>query len=93
MYLDLAVGNNTQFLGSINAETHRNEENRNNNRMWVPSNMPRTIPSTEMIGNVQPQCFTHSEKPNDRIDDSLLTAFKNNPYTQSLNSVVPMYER
>lgn len=85
------VGNNTQFLGSINAETHRNEENRNNNRMWVPSNMPRTIPSTEMIGNVQPQCFTHSEKPNDRIDDSLLTAFKNNPYTQSLNSVVPMY--
>ena len=54
------VGNNTQFLGSINAETHRNEENRNNNRMWVPSNMPRTIPSIEMIGNVQPQCFTHS---------------------------------
>lgn len=88
-----AVGNNTQFLGSINAETHRNEENRNNNRMWVPSNMPRNIPSTEIIGNVQPQCFTQSEKPNDRIDDSLLTAFKNNPYTQSLNSVVPMYQR
>ena len=81
------------FNQSMNVEYTKIDCERNNNRMWVPSNMPRTIPSTEMIGNVQPQCFTHSEKPNDRIDDSLLTAFKNNPYTQSLNSVVPMYQR
>lgn len=87
------VGNNTQFLGSINAQTCRDENIHNNNRMWVPSNMPTSIPSVNTMGNMQPLSFTQSESRDNRLDDSLLTAFKNNPYTQSLNSVVQNIQR
>ena len=87
------VGNNTQFLGSINAQTCRDENIHNNNRMWVPSNMPASIPSVNTMGNTQPLSFTQSESRDNRLDDSLLTAFKNNPYTQSLNSVVQNIQR
>ena len=40
------VGSTNHFMGSINAVTNRNENDRNNNRMWVPANMPANIPST-----------------------------------------------
>ena len=61
--------------------------------MWVPSNMPTSIPSVNTMGNMQPLSFTQSESRDNRLDDSLLTAFKNNPYTQSLNSVVQNIQR
>ena len=81
------VGSSTKFLGSINAVTSRKESDRNNNRLWVPSNMPANIPSREFMGESQSIPFSYPEQCNNRLDDSLLTAFKNNPYTKSLNSV------
>ena len=82
------VGSTNRFMGSINAVTNRNESDRNNNRMWVPANMPANIPSTEFMGQSQSTPFTYPEQCNNRLDDSLLTAFKSNPYTQSLHSAV-----
>ena len=81
------IGSTNKFMGSINAVTNRNELDRNNNRMWVPANMPANIPSREFMGESQSTPFSYPEQCNNRLDDSLLTAFKNNPYTQSLNSV------
>ena len=54
--------------------------------MWVPANMPANIPSKEFMGESQSTPFSYPEQCNNRLDDSLLTAFKNNPYTQSLHS-------
>ena len=82
------VGSTNRFAGTINAVTNRNESDRNNNRMWVPANMPANIPSTEFMGQSQSTPFTYPEQCNNRLDDSLLTAFKSNPYTQSLHSAV-----
>jgi len=80
------IGSTNRFMGSINAVTNRNESDRNNNRMWVPANMPANIPSREFMGESQSTPFSYPEQCNNRLDDSLLTAFKNNPYTQSLHS-------
>lgn len=80
------IGSTNRFMGSINAVTNRNELDRNNNRMWVPANMPANIPAREFMGESQSTPFSYPEQCNNRLDDSLLTAFKNNPYTQSLNS-------
>lgn len=80
------IGSTNKFMGSINAVTNRNESDRNNNRMWVPANMPANIPTREFMGESQSTPFSYPEQCNNRLDDSLLTAFKNNPYTQSLNS-------
>ena len=55
------VGNNTRFLGSINAVTSRNENDRNNNRMWVPSNMPANIPTVETLGQSNSVPFTYAK--------------------------------
>ena len=81
------IGNTNRFLGSINAVTSKNELDRNNNRMWVPANMPANIPSSDKMGQIQNSGFTYQEQCNNRLDGDLLTAFKNNPYTQSLHSV------
>lgn len=81
-----SIGSTNRFIGSINAVTNRNQDDRNNNRMWVPANMPANIPSKEFMGESQSTPFSYPEQCNNRLDDSLLTAFKNNPYTQSLHS-------
>ena len=81
------IGNTDKFNGSINAVTNKNELDRNNNRLWVPSNMPANIPSQEFMGKSQSIPFSYPEQCNNRLDENLLTAFKNNPYTQSLHSI------
>ena len=81
------VGSTNKYIGNINAVTKRNELDRNNNRMWVPSNMPTNIPNTSSMGQSQSVPFSYPEVCNSRLDENLLTAFKNNPYTQSLHSV------
>ena len=47
------IGNTNNFNANINAVTNRNEFDRNNNRLWVPSNMPANIPSQELMGKSQ----------------------------------------
>ena len=45
------------------------------------------IPSSEFMGEINGiQTYDHNFN-NSRMDSSLLNAFKNNPYTKSLNSV------
>ena len=79
-------GNTQQHNPNVNVTTYRQDCDRENNRMWVPSNMPAGVPSQEFRGSQQTVPCAYPEQSNDRLDPSLLNAFKNNPYTQSLHS-------
>ena len=80
-------GNMQVFNPTENISIARRDADRDNTRMWVPQAAPAAIPSQATHGRInapqyQDQCSTGS----DRIDPDLLSAFKANPYTQSLQS-------
>ena len=67
----------------------KNDEDRRNNRMWVRnsnSTINGAIPSVETYGKINvPQQYDNCQNC-DRINPDILNAFKENPYTKSLNS-------
>ena len=64
----------------------KNETDRNNNRLWAPSNMPTQSMSKEIYGKmVEPQGY-QQDIAVERMAPDLLSAFKENPYTKPLNS-------
>jgi hypothetical protein len=66
----------------------KKDQDRYNNRLWVRSgnNGNGVIPSIETYGKINvPQQYDNSQGC-DRINPDILTAFKQNPYTKSLNS-------
>ena len=71
------------FNQTENISISRVESDRFNNRANAPDVNGRAIPSKELYGKM----YTPYEvEQKDRITPDMLTAFKNNPYTQSLNS-------
>jgi len=79
-------GNTQMFNGSMNMSVAKNEHDRNNNRMWAPSNMPSQSMSKELYGKfTEPQGYQQNVAV-ERMAPDLLTAFKSNPYTHSLTS-------
>ena len=71
-----------------NVEIHRSDNDRDNNRMWVPNTGRNlALPSVETHGqlNSVPQSYLNDDNSN-RLNPDLLSAFKENPYTQSLSS-------
>jgi hypothetical protein len=72
-----------------NIKVDRHDGDRNNNRMWVRSvgnSVPSAIPSTDTIGKYNiPQTYNQGIAV-DRMQPDILTAFKQNPYTHSLQS-------
>ena len=51
------------------------------------TNAPQILPSNQMNGKVNMSTYDYKERDTtDRINGDILTAFKNNPYTQSLQS-------
>ena len=52
----------------------------------VPSNMPQSGPSMDTFGKVNAPQYYNECANCDRIQPEILSAFKNNPYTQSLHS-------
>lgn len=80
------MGGTQIFNQQINLNNIRDDSTRNNNRMWVPSDAPKNFNNN--YGNDSRGLQSYDEKiNNDRINPDILTAFKNNPYTQSLHSV------
>ena len=72
-----------------NIRIDKNEGDRNNNRMWVRngnSGINNTIPSTETYGKINVPQYYDNCQTCDRINPDILSAFKENPYTQSLSS-------
>ena len=54
--------------------------------MWIPQGGPTVITSTEQYGQLQGMQTYNENIQTDRMNPDILTAFKNNPYTQSLHS-------
>lgn len=74
----------TQIFNQNENVSHNKKANDGkNNRDMMASNGPSTIPSAAMYGNVH-DAPVYEEL--DRINPDLLSAFKKNPYTQSLQS-------
>jgi hypothetical protein len=81
-------GNTNMFNPTINATVSRNDEDRENNRLWAPEAVIPTGPSVQTYGKINmPQYYNECDGCN-RIDPDLLNAFKNNPYTHSLTYAV-----
>ena len=82
-------GNAKTFNSNMNVSLSKVEEDRNNNRLWVPSSLgvpsgPNMQTHGRLNTNLQ---YIDNNKNCDRIEGDLLRAFKENPYTQSLQSV------
>ena len=75
------------FNQQMNVSLPRNDNDRDNNRIFVPQMMENAGTSKEMIGS---DCTNFAQKGDDeyatRIEPGLLDAFRSNPYTQSLAS-------
>jgi hypothetical protein len=73
------------FNQNDNISIHRRDEDRVNNRTYARNAGPVAFPSAETHGKISgPQ--TYNQINCERNSPDILTAFKNNPYTQSLNS-------
>ena len=79
------------FNQSENIKIDKRDCDRDNNRMWVRSGGPTVammnVPDKAEIGNMNyRQQYDDNKIGIDRIQPDILNAFKQNPYTQSLNS-------
>lgn len=79
-------GNTQVFNQQMNVNVARIDTDRDNNRMWVPSNMPQMPMSKETYGKIRTPQYYNQCIGCDRIEPDLLTAFKSNPYTHSLTN-------
>ena len=82
-------GGMTMWNGQHNMKVDRNENDRNNNRWFVPSGNPVAHPSVETHGLIQggkSTIYADAEYNIQRIQPDLLNAFRKNPYSQSLSS-------
>ena len=73
------------FNQETNISMAKLDTDRDNNRMFVPQNVMAANTTKEMYGSMR-KVQTYNEPNQNRIDSSLLKAFKENPYTQSLQS-------
>lgn len=64
----------------------KNDSDRNNNRMWVPNLGKTTVPSKDTYGKINGPCYDNAKYNEKRLEPNLLNAFKDNPFTHSLNS-------
>lgn len=80
-------GNISLFNNSNNIQITKNENIFKQTRNLLPNGGPSALPSSEFIGELNGiQTYDYNYNSN-RMDESLLDAFKSNPYTKSLSSV------
>ena len=82
-------GNAKMFNSQINVSTSKQDSDRNNNRLWVPSTIGIAVgPNMQTHGAMSTNSqFINNDVNSNRLDGNLLSAFKENPYTHSLHSV------
>ena len=79
-------GASEQFNNSVNMRTQKFESDRNNNRMFVPTTGPSAALGVENMSQVTKHPQIGGVGQTQRMDGDLLQAFKQNPYTHSLQS-------
>ena len=80
-------GNMSLFNNHTNSTTSRNDGIFQQNRPPITNNNQSIIPSREFMGEINGMQSYDVNYNASRMDESLLSAFKNNPYTKSLTSV------
>ena len=81
-------GNMNLFNNKVKMiETNKESCNNRQTPFYNPSNLNYNHP-TDVLGNFTNLPQSYENKNSNNIDESLVTAFKNNPYTHSLNSAV-----
>lgn len=80
-------GNAKMFNPQINVTMSKLDSDRDNNRLWAPSAVIQSGPSVQTHGKTNAPQFC-AEIQDNRLEPSLLQAFKENPYTHSLSSAV-----
>ena len=80
-------GNMSLFNGDTNLEINKDENIYKQNRNTIYNGGPNLIPSSEFIGEINGIQTYDMNYNSNRLDESLLDAFKKNPYTKSLSSV------
>ena len=85
-----AAGNAKMYNTNTNVTIAKNDSDRNNNRLWAPPARNATGPSVQTYGHTQSVQYTTptNDTGGNRIDPNLLSSFKENPYTHSLQSAV-----
>jgi hypothetical protein len=79
-------GSMSLFNSNTNVQIDRLDADRLNNRATVMTNAPSSIPSIDIYGKMtMPQSYDES-KLNERIQPDILNAFRQNPYTHSLQT-------
>ena len=79
-------GSMSLFNSDMNIQVDRLDEDRINNRPTVMTNAPSSIPSIDIYGKMtMPQSYDET-KLNERIQPDILNAFRQNPYTHSLQT-------
>ena len=73
------------FNSGVNVSL-RPDEDKQNNRSYSVTPTITTIPSAETYGRISMSQTCSSNQGFERMNPDILTAFKNNPYTHSLNS-------
>jgi len=81
-------GNTNIYNEQMNVCVSKNDCDRNNTRMWVPTNMPQMPMSKEEYGKIRAPQYYNECIGCDRISPDILTAFRENPYTHSLTDSV-----
>ena len=76
------------FNNQNNISMNRDENIFKNNRQQLPTSGPNLVPSSQFLGEMNGPAGYDMQFNSNRMDPNLLSAFKNNPYTQSLNSSV-----
>ena len=81
-------GNTQIYNQQMNVNIARIDGDRDNTRMWVPTNMPNIPISKESYGKINAPQYYNECIGCDRIAPDLLNAFRSNPYTHSLTDSV-----
>ena len=79
-------GSMSLFNNQNNISINRDENIFKNNRQQLPTSGPYLVPSSQFLGEMNGTAGYDMQFNSNRMDPNLLSAFKNNPYTQSLNS-------
>ena len=80
-------GNMGLFNNENNISINRSDNLLENNRSNIINGNVNIIPSSEFIGQMNGIQSYDQNFNNSRMDESLLNAFKSNPYTKSLSSI------
>ena len=81
-------GNAQLFNPNINATIYKNDQDRENNRMWAPEAVIPNGPSVQTYGKINMPQYYNECTGCERIQPDLLDAFRSNPFTHSLTNAV-----